>query len=91
MSMRVDLLQESYAQLYELLGEDLTEQVYEMYRGRQISFPMRLYNRDKVAKQIVEEYDGHNLAQLTKKYDYSQRWIRQIIQKSREDAKQSPK
>jgi len=39
----------------------------EMYRGRQTSFPIRLYNRDKVAEQIVEEYDGHNLAELTKK------------------------
>jgi len=84
MAMRVDLLQESYAQLYELVGEELTEKIYEMYRGRQISFPMRLYNRDKVAAQIVEEYDGHNLAELTKKYEYSQRWIRQIIQKHRE-------
>ncbi|NLR31010.1 Mor transcription activator family protein [Levilactobacillus tujiorum] len=89
MAMRVDLLQESYAQLYELLGEELTEKVYEMYRGRQISFPMRLYNRDKVAEQIVNEYDGHNLAQLTKEYDYSQRWIRQIIQKHREQADQT--
>lgn len=84
MAMRVDLLQESYAQLYELLGEDLTAKIYDMYRGRQISFPMRLYNRDKVAEQIVEEYDGHNLAQLTREYEYSQRWIRQIIQKNRE-------
>jgi Mor family transcriptional regulator len=57
----------------------------EMYRGRQTSFPIRLYNRDKVAEQIVEEYDGHNLAELTKKYEYSQRWIRQIIQKHREE------
>lgn len=84
MAMRTDLLQESYAQLYDLVGEKLTEEIYEMYRGRQISFPMRLYNRDKVAAQIVKEYDGHNLAELTKKYEYSQRWIRQIIQKHRE-------
>ena len=80
--MRVDLLQESYAQPYGLLGEDLTEKVYELYRGRQISFPMRLYNRDKVA-----EYDGHNLAELTRKYDYSQRWVRQMIQADREARK----
>lgn len=86
MAMRVDLLQESYAQLYELLGEDLTAKIYDMYRGRQISFPMRLYNRDKVAEQIIKEYDGHNLAQLTREYEYSQRWIRQIIQKDREQA-----
>lgn len=80
--MRVDLLQESYAQLYGLLGEDLTEKVYELYRGRQISFPMRLYNRDRAA-----ECDGHNLAELTRKYDYSQRWVRQIIQADREARK----
>ncbi|KRL93780.1 hypothetical protein FD28_GL000967 [Levilactobacillus hammesii DSM 16381] len=52
---------------------------------------MRLYNRDKVAEQIVNEYDGHNLAQLTKEYDYSQRWIRQIIQKHREEAEKTGK
>lgn len=80
MEIEPELLQESYAQLNELVGTEKMYQIFEMYRGRQISFPMRLYDRDKVSQQIVKEYDGHNLAQLTKKYDYSQRWIRQIIQ-----------
>jgi len=83
MTMRVDLLQDSYAQLYDLLGEELTEKLYQVYRGQQVSFPMRLYNRDKVAKQILTEYDGHNIAELTRKYDYSQRWVRQMIQEGR--------
>ncbi|KRN28819.1 hypothetical protein IV38_GL001025 [Lactobacillus selangorensis] len=82
--MEIDLLQESYAQLYELLGEELTLKVFELYRGRQISFPMRLYDRKKVAARIVAEYDGHNISQLTRKYDYSQRWIRQILKDERE-------
>ncbi|MDT6979628.1 Mor transcription activator family protein [Levilactobacillus zymae] len=82
--MWVNLLQESYAQLYELLGEDLTKQVYDLYRGRQISFPMRLYDHKKVAAQIVEEYNGHNLPELTRKYGYSQRWVRQILQQAKQ-------
>lgn len=82
--MWVNLLQESYAQLYELLGEDLTKQVYDLYRGRQISFPMRLYDHKKVAAQIVEEYNGHNLPELTLKYGYSQRWVRQILQQAKQ-------
>lgn len=82
--MRAELLQETYSQLYELLGEELTLKIYELYRGQQVSFPMRLYNRDKVAQQVLAEYDGHNISQLTKKYDYSQRWVRQIIRESRE-------
>jgi len=82
--MRVDLLQDTYAQLVDLVVEDLTEKIYQLYRGQQISFPMRLYNRDKVAKQILTEYNGHNIAELTRKYDYSQRWVRQMIQLGRE-------
>ncbi|AYM01596.1 hypothetical protein D8911_00790 [Levilactobacillus brevis] len=34
----------------------------------------------KVAKQVLLEYNGHNIAELTRKYDYSQRWVRQMIQ-----------
>ena len=79
-----DLLQESYEQLNEILGAEQMLKVFEIYRGRQISFPMRLYDHKKVAQRIVDEYDGHNLAQLTHKYDYSQRWIRQIIRQINE-------
>jgi len=82
--IEIELLQESYAQLNEIVGTEQMIKIFELYRGRQISFPMRLYDRKKVSQQIIEEYDGHNLAQLTQKYDYSQRWIRQIIQNDRQ-------
>ncbi|ETY74598.1 hypothetical protein LFAB_06330 [Lactiplantibacillus fabifermentans T30PCM01] len=78
------LLQTTYAQLNDLLGPELTYQVYELYRGRQVSFPMRLYDSQKVSQQIVQEYDGHNIAALTRKYRYSQRWVRQILQNNRQ-------
>ena len=84
MEIETDLLQESYAQLNEIVGTERMTKIFEQDRGRQISFPMRLYDREKVSRQIIAEYDGHNLAQLTKKYDYSQRWIRQIIQNNRQ-------
>jgi len=83
MTIQVALLQETYAQLYDLLGAELTQEVFDLYRGRQISFPMRLYDRQKVAQRLVQEYNGHNLPELTRRYDYSQRWIRQIIQRAK--------
>jgi len=83
MTIQVALLQETYAQLYDLLGAELTQEVFDLYRGRQISFPMRLYDRQKVAQRLVQEYNGHNLPELTRRYDYSQRWIRQIIQSAK--------
>ena len=80
MPIETEILQESYAELFEIVDEETLCQIYEIYRGRQISFPMRLYDRQRVAQRIKSEYDGHNLAALTKKYDYSQRWIRKILQ-----------
>ncbi|KRL93776.1 Mor transcription activator family protein [Levilactobacillus hammesii] len=85
MKVQADLLQDSYAQLYEVVGEELMLKIFELYRGQQISFPMRLYNRHKVAARIVTEYNGHNMPALTRKYDYSQRWVRQMIQQAREN------
>ncbi|KRN28226.1 hypothetical protein IV38_GL001680 [Lactobacillus selangorensis] len=87
--MDKDLLQESYAQIYDLLGEEAMQKVFELYRGRQISFPMRLYDRNKVMHRILKEYNGHNISELTHKYNYSQRWIRQVInkEKGKSDAK----
>lgn len=79
MSIETEILQESYAELFEIVDEATLIQIYEIYRGRQISFPMRLYDRQQVAQRIKNEYNGHNLTTLTKKYDYSQRWIRKIL------------
>ncbi|MCP8857547.1 Mor transcription activator family protein [Latilactobacillus fuchuensis] len=80
MPIETEILQESYAELFEIVDEETLCQIYEIYRGRQISFPMRLYDRQQVAQRIKKEYDGQNLVALTKKYDYSQRWIRKILQ-----------
>ena len=53
--------------------------LYQQYRGTQITFPKRLYDSDAMYELIREEYDGTNLKALSKKYGYSERWIRLIL------------
>lgn len=50
------------------------------FRGLQLTFPVRLLSREFVRKQLKCEFNGCNLKELSRKYDYSERWIRKIIE-----------
>ena len=45
----------------------------------QWSFPVQLFSKEFIKKQIVEEYNGYNIKQLATKYGYSEKWIRKIL------------
>lgn len=68
-----------YREIAELLGEDEAKKIYELFRGQQIFFPIRLYDPELIRERIASEYDGTNIARLTRKYGYSEKTIRRII------------
>ena len=71
-----------YKDIAEAFGIDIAIQIYQMYKGTQISFPTRLFNPEYVKKQIPAEYNGTNVKQLAKKYGYSEKTIRRMIKNS---------
>lgn len=68
-----------YKELAEMIGRDAALKIYVQFRGQQISFPTRLYSTAKVAKNVLKEYDGRNLKQLAKKYGYSEKTVRRML------------
>lgn len=74
-----------YADIANLLGVDATRTLHAAYHGQQISFPVHFYSREFIEKLIVAEYDGSNIKQLATKFNYSEKWIRNIITKSKGD------
>ena len=74
-----ELFNSVYNDIAEVFGIDTAIQIYQMYKGMQISFPTRLFNPDYVRKHIPKEYDGTNIKQLAKKYGYSEKTIRRMI------------
>ena len=73
------LYNDIYKEISELIGLDATLKLYLNFKGQQISFPVRLYDPRMVQKKVVKEWDGSNIEELARKYDYSEKTIRRMI------------
>ena len=72
-----------YRELDRLIGTENTMKMYNYYKGQQVNFPMRLYDKAQIRRLITEEYDGNNIKQLAKKFGYSERGIYRIVKESK--------
>lgn len=79
-----DLLNNVYREISESMGADVAMEMYRMFKGQQITFPVRFFNPVSIRQKIVEEYNGNNIGMLAKKYDYSEKTVRRIIKNSME-------
>ena len=79
-----DLLNNVYREVSEKLGMDAALEIYQLFKGQQISFPVRFFNPARIQQAIVEEYDGTNVRMLAIKYNYSEKTVRRIIKESLE-------
>lgn len=77
-----ELLNAVYKEISEQLGMDVAMNIYQMFKGQQISFPVRFFNPAKIQQIIVREYDGTNIRTLATKYNYSEKTVRRIIKDS---------
>ena len=80
-----ELLNSVYKEVSEKLGMDTAMEIYRMFKGQQISFPMRFFNPERIQRIIVQEYDGTNIKTLAIKYGYSEKTVRRIIRDSVSD------
>ena len=77
-----ELLNAVYKEVSEKLGMDTAMEIYRMFKGQQISFPMRFFNPERIQKIIIQEYNGSNIKTLAIKYGYSEKTVRRIIRDS---------
>lgn len=80
-----ELLNAIYKEVSEKLGMDTAMEIYQMFKGQQINFPVRFFNPTRIQQIIVKEYDGTNVRALAIKYNYSEKTIRRIIKDSLEE------
>jgi len=80
-----ELLNAVYKEVSEKLGMGTAMEIYQMFKGQQINFPVRFFNPARIQQIIVKEYDGTNIRTLATKYNYSEKTIRRIIKDSLED------
>lgn len=70
-----------YCEMAEIVGVENTCKLFECFRGQSTSFPQRLYNIQYVERYVKENYDGTNLREFAKMFNYSERRIRQLLKK----------
>ena len=85
MKKETELYNNIYKEISELVGLDATLKIYLRFKGQQVSFPVRLYNPQMIQQSVIKEYDGTNITELARKYDYSEKTIRRMIRDSVED------
>lgn len=78
-TIKGEYLNSAYGELANLIGMDAVLKIHATYRGQQVFFPVDLFSKDFIRKQIVEEYDGNNVKQLALKYGYTEKWIKKIL------------
>ncbi len=80
-----ELLNTVYKEIADNLGMDIAMDIYKMFKGQQITFPVRFFNPTRIQRIIIQEYDGTNIKTLATKYNYSEKTVRRIIRDSVED------
>ena len=80
-----ELFNEVYREIGNVIGLDAAIAIYQMYKGQQITFPVHLFNAKRIQRSIIKEYDGTNIRELAKKYDYSEKTVRRMIKDSLEE------
>lgn len=80
-----ELLNSVYREISEKLGLDAAMELYQMFKGQQICFPIRFFNPARIRQIIIKEYNGTNVRLLATKYNYSEKTIRRILKNSSEE------
>lgn len=80
-----ELLNSVYKEISEKLGMDTAMDIYQLFKGQQVTFPMRFFNVECIREIIAQEYDGTNVKKLAVKYGYSEKTVRRIVRKNVEE------
>lgn len=79
--LKAEYLNGIYKDIAENLGVEIARLFYIHYKGLQVTFPVRFLSKEYIQDQIFKEYNGSNTRTLARKYEYSERWIREIVNK----------
>ena len=70
-----------YAEMVEILGEEIVKMIHKHYRGQQMNLPMKLHSNEYVEKYIIENKDEKSLREMARELSYSDRWVKRLINK----------
>lgn len=77
--VNIDRYSEFYREIYRIVDNpEITEALWEAFRGLTLSFPRRLYSKEYIYAYISENYGKEKVQVIARHLDMSERRIRQI-------------
>ena len=70
-----------YAEMSEILEEEIVRIIHKHYKGQQINFPMKLHSNQYLEKYIIENYHRKGVREMSRDLGYSDKWVKQLIKK----------
>ena len=70
---------EVYYEIANAVGAEIAVKMHSLFKGQQIQFPQKLYKKEYIYAYIKKHYNGQNVRELSQKFGYSDRRVRQII------------
>lgn len=80
-----EALNDSYLELYELIGRDAMLKLFKYFRGDKIDCPMRLYRPDFIADLVKQTTDRRERAKIARAGGYTIKFIEGVLGKRRKE------
>ena len=74
-----EALNDSYLELFELVGRDAMLKLFKYFRGDKIDCPMRLYRPEFIADLAKQETDRRNRAKCARAGGYRVKFIEVVL------------
>lgn len=70
-----------YQEIAKVIGIESTRIIFQEFKGIQVNFPNHLYNNRFIYDYLKANYNGKNMREMARLFDYSERRLRQILKK----------
>ena len=82
--IKMDRYSAFYQEIYRIVdNQEITEALWEYFRGVTLTFPKRLYSKEYIYAYISENYGKEKVQIIARHLDLSERRIRQIASEIR--------
>lgn len=80
-----EALNDSYLELFELIGRDAMLKLFKYFRGDKIDCPMKLYRSEFIADLAKQETDRRERAKIARAGGYTVKFIESVLSKRRKE------
>lgn len=83
-----EALNDSYLELFELIGRDAMLKLFKYFRGDKIDCPMRLYRPEYIADLAKQASDRRERAKIARAGGYTAKFIEGVLRKRRDETEE---